>query len=51
MAADERCESDVVHRKNEVNKAWGALKSVQSNRGLRINLKKCPCEGVIVLTV
>ena len=33
---------------NEGYKAWGALKSVLSNRELGINSKKCLCEGVIV---
>ena len=36
------------HRMNEVYRAWGALKSVLSNRGLRIKAKKCLYEGVIV---
>ena len=30
--------------------AWEALKRVQSNRGLGINAKKCPYEGLIVPT-
>ena len=41
VAADGGCERDVVHRMNEGYRAWGALKSVLSNRGLRINSKKC----------
>ena len=49
MAADGGCEKDVVHRMNEEYKAWGALKSVLSNRGLGINAK-CLYEGVIVST-
>ena len=36
MAADGGCERDVVHRMNEGYRAWGALKSVLSNRGLGI---------------
>ena len=36
VAADGRCERDVVHRINEGYRAWGALKSVLSNRGLGI---------------
>ena len=32
---------DVVHRMNEGYRAWGALKSVLSNRGLGIKAKKC----------
>ena len=32
-------------RMNERYKAWGALKSVQSNRGVGINAKKCLYEG------
>ena len=48
MAADGRCERDVVHRMNEGYRAWGALKYVRSNRGLRIMAKKCLYEGVIV---
>ena len=50
MAADGGCERDVVHRMNEGYRTCGALKSVQSNRGLGINSKKCLYEGVIVLT-
>ena len=50
VAADGGCESDVVHRMNEVYRAWGALKSVLSNRGLGIKAKKCLYEGVIVPT-
>ena len=51
MAADVGCERDVVHRMNEgYNRAWGELKSVLSNRGLRIKSKKCLYEGVIVPT-
>ena len=50
MAADEGCERYVVHRKNEGHRAWGALKSDLSNRGLGIKAKKCLYEGVIVPT-
>ena len=34
VAADGGCEMDVVHRMNEGFRAWGAPKSVLSNRGL-----------------
>ena len=34
MAADIGCDRDVVHRMNEGYRAWGALKSILSNRGL-----------------
>ena len=34
VAADGGCERDVVIRMNEGYRAWGALKSVLSNRGL-----------------
>ena len=51
MAADGGCERDVVHRMNEGYRAWGALKSVLSNRGLGIKANKCLYEGVIVRTV
>ena len=50
VAADGGCEMDVVHRINEVYRAWGALKSVLINRGLEIKAKKCLYEGVIVPT-
>ena len=50
VAADGGCERDVVHRMNEVYRAWGALKSVLSNRELGIKAKKCLYEGVIVPT-
>ena len=39
---------DVVQRMNELYRALGALKSVLSNRGLGIKVKKCQYEGVIV---
>ena len=41
---------DVVHRMNEGYRAWGALKSVMSNRGLGIKANKCLYEGLIVPT-
>ena len=47
MTSDGGCERDVVHRMNDRYRIWGAMKSVQSNRGLGINEKKCLC-GVIV---
>ena len=50
VAADGGCERDVVHRINDGDRAWGALKSVLSNRGLGIKVKKCIYEGVIVPT-
>ena len=50
VAADEGCERDVVYRMNEGYRAWGALKSVLSNRGLGIKVKKRLYEGVIVPT-
>ena len=51
MTVDGVCEVDVVHRMNEGYKAWGALKSVLSNREVGINVKKCLYERVIVQTV
>ena len=33
-----------------IYRAWGALKSVPSNRGLGIEAKDCPYEGVIIPT-
>ena len=50
VAADGGCERDVVHRMNEGYRACGSLKSVLSNRGLRIKAKKCLYEVVIVPT-
>ena len=50
LAADGGWERDVVHRMNEGYRAWGALKSVLSNRGLGIEAKKCLYEGVILPT-
>ena len=41
VAADVGCKRDVVHRMNGGYRAWGALKSVLSNRGLGIKAKKC----------
>ena len=40
----------MVRRMNEGYRACGALKSVLSNRGLGIKVKKCLYEGVIVPT-
>ena len=39
-----------MNRMNQLYRAWGALKSVVSNRGLGIKAKKCLNEGVIVPT-
>ena len=50
VAADRGCQRDVVHRMIEGYRAWGALKSVLSNRGLEIKAKKCLYEGLIVPT-
>ena len=50
VAADGGCERDVVHRINDVYRAWGALKSVLSNRGLGTKAKKCLYKGVMVPT-
>ena len=50
VAADGGCERDAVHRMNEGYRAWGALKSVLSNRALGIKAKKCLYERVIVPT-
>ena len=50
VAADGGCERDVVQRMNEGYRAWGAQKSVLSNRGLGIKAKKCLYEGVIAPT-
>ena len=40
----------MIHRINEGYRAWAALKSVLSNRGLVIKFKKCLYETVIVPT-
>ena len=50
MAADRGCERHVKERMNDVYRAWGALKSVLSNRGLGIKAKQCLYEGLIVPT-
>ena len=44
VAADGGCERDVVHRMNEGHRAWGALTTVLSNRGLGIKAKKVVSE-------
>ena len=49
VIADGGCEMDVVHRMNEGYREYGELKSVQSNRGLRIKVKKCLYEGVTIV--
>ena len=48
VAADGGCERDAVHRINEAYRAWGAPKSVPSNRGVGIKAKKSLHDGVIV---
>ena len=45
VAADRGCERDVVHRMNEGYRAWGALTSVLSNRGMGIKAIKCLYDG------
>ena len=50
VAADGGCVRDVVLRINEGCRAWGALKTVLSTRGLGMKAKKCLYEGVIVPT-
>ena len=50
MAADGRCERNVVHRMNEGYTAWGELLSVLRNRVMGMKAKKCLYEGVIVPT-
>ena len=50
LAADGRCERNVVHGMNVRYKALGALKRVLSDSGLWINWKKCQYEGMIVPT-
>ena len=49
VAADGWCEMDVVNRMNEGYRAWRALKSLLSNRGLGIKAKKCLYEWVIIV--
>ena len=46
VAADGGFERDVVHRMNEGYLPWGALKSVLSNKVLRVKTKKCLYEEV-----
>ena len=48
VAADKGCERDAGNRMNEGYRAWGALKSVLSYRGLGIKAKKCLYEVVTV---
>ena len=50
VAADGGCQREVVHITNGWYRAWGALKSLLSNRGLGIKGKKCLYEGKIVPT-
>ena len=38
----------MLHKTNEWYRAWVALKSVLSNRGLGIKAQKCQYEGIIV---
>ena len=47
---DGGCERDMLHKMNEGYRAWGALKSVLSNRGFPIKAKKCLNEEVITDT-
>ena len=48
VAADGGCERDVVHRMNVGQRARRELKTVLSNRGLVIKVKKCIYGGEIV---
>ena len=41
-------ERDVAYRMNEGYRAWREMKSVLSNRELRIKAKKCVYEGAIL---
>ena len=41
VAADGGCERNVIHRMNVGYRAWGALKTVLSNRGQGIKANKC----------
>ena len=50
VAADGEFERDWSIVQNDGYRAWEALKSVLSNRGLGIKAKKCLYEGVIVPT-
>ena len=50
VTTDGGCERDVVHRMNQLYRAWGALRSLLITRGLGIKDKKCLYEGVIVPT-
>ena len=51
-AADGGCERNVVHRMNEGYRAWGALKSVLSNRigdkGQELSIRRSNCTNGIV---
>ena len=49
VAADGGCQRNVVHTVNEGYRVWGALNSMQSNRGLGIKANKCLYEGVIII--
>ena len=51
VAADGGRERNVLHIMNERYRAFGALKSVLSNRGLGIKAKKCLYELLNVSTV
>ena len=53
VAADGRCERDVEHRMNEGYRAWGALKSVLSNRGMgikgqEVSIRRSNCTNGVV---
>ena len=48
LASDGGCERDVLHNMNEGYRAWEALKSVLSNKGLRMKAKKSLYEGIIL---
>ena len=53
VAADGGCERDVVHRMNEVYRAWRSLKSVLSKRGLgfkgqEVSIRRSKCTNGVV---
>ena len=52
VAADGRCERDVVHRMNEGYRSWGELKSVLSKRigdkGQEVSKRRSNCTNGVV---
>ena len=51
VSADGSCEKEVISRVNEGGKVWGAVNRVVGSMNVRLDVKKCLYERVVVPTV